>query len=67
MEENARLVLLTLISTLEYCVIVWSFAPKPDVNKIKLTQNRVARFALNCSMRKNVEVMNYRLLWLTVT
>jgi aminoglycoside phosphotransferase len=42
-----------VLSNLDYCPVIWSSA-----SKLQLAQNRVARPALNCSCRTNINNIN---------
>ena len=66
-ESSLKIVIQSLVlSHLDYCPTVWSCASQKELSKLQLTQNRAARLALQCSIRKNVLKMHDRLSWLMV-
>ena len=55
-----------VLSNLDYCPVVWSSVARKDLVKLQLAQNRVARFALNCNQRADINTMHASLSWLRV-
>lgn len=55
-----------VLSHLQYCPMVWSSAPKKDVDKLQFVQNKAARLSLNCSRYANIQNMHQTLGWALV-
>jgi hypothetical protein len=51
------------LSHLDYCPVVWSSTARKDLVKMKLAQNRVARLALHCNQRDDMNTMHASLYW----
>ena len=43
-----------VLSYIDYCPVVWSSAARKDLVKLQLAQNRVARLALHCNQRADL-------------
>jgi hypothetical protein len=55
-----------VLSYRDYCPVIWSSAAKKDLVKLQLAQNRVARLALHCNQRANINTMHSSLYCLKV-
>jgi hypothetical protein len=55
-----------VLSYLDYCPVVWLSAARKDLVKLQLAQNRVARLALHCNQRADINTMHGSLSWLRV-
>ena len=47
-----------ILSHLDYCSAIWSSAANKELYKLQLVQNRAARLALQCSIRKSTDQMH---------
>ena len=45
-----------VLSYLDYSPVVWSSAARKDLDKLQLAQNRVARLALHCNQRADIQL-----------
>ena len=65
--HSKKLLLQALVlSNLDYCRVLWSSAARKDIVRLQLAQNRVARLALHCNQRADINTTHASLSWLRV-
>ena len=55
-----------VLSSLDYCPVIWSNAAKKDLVKLQLVENKAARLVLHCNQRAYLNSMHASLSWLRV-